>query len=64
MADEAYQKLARVLDTLPNGFPATESGVEIKLLKQPGRWPKGQAALWKDWKDSSKIWGRRDSFFL
>ena len=34
MADEIYQKLARVLDTLPNGFPATESGVEIKLLKK------------------------------
>jgi len=34
MADEIYHKLARVLDTLPNGFPATESGVEIKLLKR------------------------------
>ena len=34
MADEAYHKLARVLDTLPNGFPATESGVEINLLKK------------------------------
>ena len=32
MADEIYQKLARVLDTLPNGFPATPSGVEIILL--------------------------------
>lgn len=34
MPDEAYKKLARVLDELPNGFPATESGVEIKLLKK------------------------------
>jgi electron transport complex protein RnfB len=34
MTEEIYQKLARVLDTLPNGFPATESGVEIKLLKK------------------------------
>lgn len=34
MSEEAYQKLAEVLDTLPNGFPATESGVEIKLLKK------------------------------
>ena len=33
MSDEVYQKLAKVLDTLPNGFPATESGVEIKMLK-------------------------------
>lgn len=34
MGDEAYQKLAKVLDTLPNGFPTTESGVELKLLKK------------------------------
>jgi len=34
MNDEVYRKLAKVLDTLPNGFPATESGVEIKLLKK------------------------------
>jgi len=34
MSDKVYHKLAKVLDTLPNGFPATESGVEIKLLKR------------------------------
>jgi len=34
MSEEVYQNLARVLDTLPNGFPFTESGVEIKLLKK------------------------------
>jgi len=34
MEEELYLKLARVLDTLPNGFPATESGVELKLLKK------------------------------
>lgn len=34
MADDIYRKLAKVLDTLPNGFPATESGIEIKLLKK------------------------------
>jgi len=34
MSDEIYHKLAKVLDTLPNGFPATESGVEIRLLKR------------------------------
>ncbi len=34
MSEEVYRKLAQVLDTLPNGFPATESGVEIKLLKK------------------------------
>jgi electron transport complex protein RnfB len=34
MSDEAYHKLAKVLDTLPNGFPATPSGIEIRLLKK------------------------------
>jgi len=34
MSDEAYQRLAKVLDTLPNGFPSTENGTEIKLLKK------------------------------
>ena len=34
MADDIYRKLAKVLDTLPNGFPSTESGVEIKLLEK------------------------------
>lgn len=33
MNDDVFYKLARVLDTLPNGYPATESGVEIQLLK-------------------------------
>ena len=34
MSDQVYLKLAKVLDTLPNGFPSTESGVEMKLLKK------------------------------
>ena len=34
MSDDVYRKLAKVLDTLPNGFPATDSGIEIKLLKR------------------------------
>ncbi len=33
MSEQIYQKLRKVLDTLPNGFPASESGVEIKILK-------------------------------
>jgi H+/Na+-translocating ferredoxin:NAD+ oxidoreductase subunit B len=33
MSEEIYKKLAGVLDTLPNGFPASETGVEIKILK-------------------------------
>jgi electron transport complex protein RnfB len=32
MTEEVYKKLAQRLDTIPNGFPATESGVELKLL--------------------------------
>ena len=27
-------RLARVLDTLPNGFPATESGIEIQAAEE------------------------------
>ena len=34
MTDQSFHKLAKVLDTLPNGFPATDSGVEIKILKK------------------------------
>ena len=34
MSDNIYHKLAKVLDTLPNGFPPTETGVEIKLLQK------------------------------
>ncbi len=34
MSEEVYRRLAKVLDTLPNGFPATESGVEIRLLQK------------------------------
>jgi electron transport complex protein RnfB len=34
MHDAVYHKVAKVLDTLPNGFPSTENGVEIKLLKK------------------------------
>lgn len=33
MTEDVYKKMAKVLDTLPNGFPATESGVELKILK-------------------------------
>ncbi|MFX0008873.1 MAG: hypothetical protein ACFE9R_01050, partial [Candidatus Hermodarchaeota archaeon] len=29
-----YRQLQQHLDTLPTGFPATESGIEIKLLKR------------------------------
>jgi hypothetical protein len=34
MSNNAYERLAQVLDTLPNGFPATEDGLEISLLKR------------------------------
>ena len=34
MNDEVYHRLAKVLDTLPNGFPSTDSGVELKILKK------------------------------
>jgi len=34
MNEDSYLKLAKVLDTLPNGFPATKDGLEIKILKK------------------------------
>ncbi|MDH4007578.1 MAG: hypothetical protein OEU35_05915, partial [Desulfuromonadales bacterium] len=34
MSDQAYQKLAIHLDNLPGGFPATESGVEQRILRR------------------------------
>jgi electron transport complex protein RnfB len=32
MTEEIYRKLAQRLDAIPNGYPATESGVELRLL--------------------------------
>lgn len=32
MGEEVYRRLAQRLDAIPNGFPATESGVELRLL--------------------------------
>lgn len=34
MATDVYEKLAQHLDNLPAGFPRTESGVEIRILRQ------------------------------
>ncbi len=34
MAEDVYQNLAKHLDDLPTGFPSTESGVEIRILKR------------------------------
>jgi electron transport complex protein RnfB len=34
MSDDLYQRLARHLDGLPGGFPATGSGVELRILRR------------------------------
>jgi Na+-translocating ferredoxin:NAD+ oxidoreductase subunit B len=34
MPEEIYQKLAKHLDNLPGGFPPTDTGVEIRILKR------------------------------
>ncbi len=34
MSDATYRRLARCLDRLPGGFPATDSGVELRILKR------------------------------
>jgi len=33
MEQTVYKKLAQKLDAIPNGFPATESGVELRILE-------------------------------
>jgi electron transport complex protein RnfB len=33
MEQTIYKKLAQKLDAIPNGFPATESGIELKILE-------------------------------
>ena len=32
MSEDIYRKLAQRLDAIPNGYPATQSGVELRLL--------------------------------
>ncbi|MCK4900320.1 MAG: hypothetical protein KAS38_16185, partial [Anaerolineales bacterium] len=34
MNEDVYQKLAKFLDSLPNAFPSSESGVELRILKR------------------------------
>lgn len=34
MSDEIYLELRKFLDTLPGGYPATASGVELKILRK------------------------------
>jgi len=34
MRSDIYQRLAQHLDNLPGGFPSTESGVELRILKR------------------------------
>ena len=34
MTQDIYQQLAQHLDNLPAGYPATESGVELRILQR------------------------------
>jgi len=34
MEQEIYKRLAKHLDNLPGGFPPTESGVEMRILRR------------------------------
>jgi Pyruvate/2-oxoacid:ferredoxin oxidoreductase delta subunit len=34
MTEEIYRQLAQRLDSLPNGFPATEDGAELRILRK------------------------------
>ena len=42
---DIYTKLARHLDNLPGGFPATESGIELKILRRLFTWEEADIAL-------------------
>lgn len=34
MSQDVYERLAQKLDALPNGFPRTESGIELRILRK------------------------------
>lgn len=34
MAEKIYEKLREHLDSLPTGYPKTQSGVELKILQK------------------------------
>ncbi len=36
MSEAAYQHLADHLNALPNGYPPTDSGVELRVDHKPG----------------------------
>jgi hypothetical protein len=37
MAEDIYLELREFMDTMPGGFPATDSGVELKILRKFSR---------------------------
>jgi len=45
--DALYRQLQRHLDRMPVGFPATESGVEIRILRQIFTPEEAELALYK-----------------
>ncbi|MHA2340110.1 MAG: hypothetical protein ACXACX_22650 [Candidatus Hodarchaeales archaeon] len=51
--ESAYRELQQHLDTFPVGFPATKSGVEIRLLKNLFTPEEARIASWFS---SNKIW--------
>jgi ferredoxin len=57
MTKETYRKLASALDKLPNGFPKTESGVEIEILKRIFKPEEAEAAshLTREMEPATKI---------
>jgi len=55
ITDGVYERLADQLDALPNGFPRTESGVEIRLLEkmvapEEAWWQGNLAENWSRWR--------------
>lgn len=58
-----YRQLQQTLDEMPNGFPSTKSGVEIRLLKRLFSTEEAKIASklkfhWKDWESLESIYKR------
>ncbi len=58
--NEVYRRLAKKLDALPNGYPATESGVELRILERIFRPEDARLALrLKPIPETAEVIGRR-----
>jgi len=57
MSDNIYRQLAQTLDAIPNGFPATESGIELRMLAKIFEPEEAAlaAVMGQDWEPADQI---------